>query len=73
MTRTTRDQCHIFSYEELKKLPSGHHVDPKTKIVFSLYAPGRMSDVWGRRFCMESKLERWINSENEKIKHSKLA
>uniref|UniRef100_A0A9I9CRK5 Alkane hydroxylase MAH1-like n=1 Tax=Cucumis melo TaxID=3656 RepID=A0A9I9CRK5_CUCME len=94
----TRDQCHIFSYEELKKLvyfhgalcetlrlypvvpfqhkvpskpdilPSGHRVDPNTKILFSLYALGRMSDVWGED-CMEFKPERWINSKNGKIKH----
>ncbi|XP_011658477.1 alkane hydroxylase MAH1 [Cucumis sativus] len=49
-------------------LPSGHHIKPKTKIVFSLYALGRMSEVWGKD-CLEFKPERWINSENGKIKH----
>ncbi|CAK9320308.1 unnamed protein product [Citrullus colocynthis] len=48
-------------------LPSGHHINPNTKIVFSLYALGRMSDVWGKD-CMEFKPERWI-SEKGKIKH----
>ncbi|CAK9320311.1 unnamed protein product [Citrullus colocynthis] len=48
-------------------LPSGHHINPKTKIVFSLYALGRMSDVWGKD-CMEFKPERWI-SEKGSIKH----
>ncbi|CAK9320306.1 unnamed protein product [Citrullus colocynthis] len=48
-------------------LPSGHHINPKTKILFSLYALGRMSDVWGKD-CMEFKPERWI-SENGRIKH----
>ena len=49
-------------------LPSGHHIKPKTKILFSLYALGRMSEVWGKD-CLEFKPERWINSENGKIKH----
>ncbi|KAG6746402.1 hypothetical protein POTOM_050942 [Populus tomentosa] len=40
-------------------LPSGHRVNPKTKIVFSLYAMGRMSSVWGDD-CFEFKPERWI-------------
>lgn len=40
-------------------LPSGHRVNPKAKIVFSLYAMGRMSSVWGDD-CFEFKPERWI-------------
>ncbi|XP_023544417.1 alkane hydroxylase MAH1-like [Cucurbita pepo subsp. pepo] len=48
-------------------LPSGHHVNPKTKIIFSLYALGRMSDVWGKD-CMEFKPERWV-SEKGRIMH----
>ncbi|KGN48435.1 alkane hydroxylase MAH1 [Cucumis sativus] len=48
-------------------LPSGHHIKPKTKIVFSLYALGRMSEVWGKD-CLEFKPERWI-SEKGSIKH----
>ncbi|XP_004142037.3 alkane hydroxylase MAH1 [Cucumis sativus] len=48
-------------------LPSGHHIKPKTKILLSIYALGRMSDVWGKD-CLEFKPERWI-SENGKIKH----
>ncbi|KAJ4715547.1 Cytochrome P450 [Melia azedarach] len=47
-------------------LPSGHRVDPKTKIIFSLYALGRMKSVWGDD-CLEFKPERWI-SENGGIK-----
>ncbi|XP_038882621.1 alkane hydroxylase MAH1-like isoform X2 [Benincasa hispida] len=48
-------------------LPTGHHINPKTKILISLYALGRMSDVWGKD-SMEFKPERWI-SENGRIKH----
>ncbi|XP_022950284.1 alkane hydroxylase MAH1-like [Cucurbita moschata] len=48
-------------------LPSGHRINPKTKILFSLYALGRMSDVWGKD-CNEFKPERWI-SETGRIKH----
>ncbi|KAG9129274.1 hypothetical protein Leryth_015659 [Lithospermum erythrorhizon] len=48
-------------------LPTGHKVDPKTKIVFSLYAMGRNSSIWGND-CFEFKPERWI-SESGRIKH----
>ncbi|XP_038881433.1 alkane hydroxylase MAH1-like [Benincasa hispida] len=48
-------------------LPTGHHINPYTKVLISLYALGRMSDVWGKD-CMEFKPERWI-SENGRIKH----
>ncbi|KAJ4715545.1 Cytochrome P450 [Melia azedarach] len=47
-------------------LPSGHPAKPKTKILFSLYALGRMKSVWGED-CLEFKPERWI-SENGGIK-----
>ncbi|KAJ4715541.1 Cytochrome P450 [Melia azedarach] len=48
-------------------LPSGHRVAPKTKILFLLYAMGRMKSIWGED-CLEFKPERWI-SENGRMKH----
>ncbi|KAF5751835.1 cytochrome P450 86B1-like [Tripterygium wilfordii] len=48
-------------------LPSGHRVDPKTRILFSLYAMGRMKSIWGDD-CLEFKPERWI-SERGSVKH----
>ncbi|KAI8031950.1 Alkane hydroxylase MAH1 [Camellia lanceoleosa] len=48
-------------------LPSGHCVDPKMKILFSLYAMGRMKFIWGED-CVEFKPERWL-SERGTIKH----
>ncbi|XP_058186064.1 alkane hydroxylase MAH1-like [Rhododendron vialii] len=48
-------------------LPSGHRVDSKMKIMFSLYAMGRMNFIWGDD-CSEFKPERWI-SEGGTIKH----
>lgn len=59
-----------FQHKEPLKpdvLPSGHHVDPKMKILFSLYAMGRMQSVWGED-CHEYKPERWI-SEQGRVKH----
>ncbi|KAK2657254.1 hypothetical protein Ddye_010306 [Dipteronia dyeriana] len=44
---------------KLDVLPSGHRVVPSTKILFSLYALGRMKSVWGED-CLEFKPERWI-------------
>ncbi|CAL5186284.1 unnamed protein product [Lathyrus oleraceus] len=41
-------------------LPSGHHVYPKTMILFSVYAMGRVEDIWGED-CLEFKPERWIS------------
>ncbi|KAH7565917.1 hypothetical protein ACOSP7_022046 [Xanthoceras sorbifolium] len=43
-------------------LPSGHRVVPSTKIMFSLYALGRMKSVWGED-CLEFKPERWISDK----------
>ncbi|XP_020239131.1 alkane hydroxylase MAH1 [Cajanus cajan] len=40
-------------------LPSGHHVNPNTMILFSLYAMGRFEEIWGKD-CLEFKPERWI-------------
>ncbi|CAN4106792.1 unnamed protein product [Withania somnifera] len=48
-------------------LPSGHKVHPKMKIMFPLYAMGRMESIWGKD-CFEFKPERWI-SERGSIKH----
>nr|UXF47987.1 cytochrome P450 CYP96-1a [Daphne genkwa] len=48
-------------------LPSGHRVVPKVKIIFFLYAMGRMKSIWGDD-CLEFKPERWI-SESNRIKH----
>ncbi|KAK2664235.1 hypothetical protein Ddye_002809 [Dipteronia dyeriana] len=47
-------------------LPSGHRVVPSTKILFFLYALGRMKSLWGED-CLEFKPERWI-SERGRIK-----
>ncbi|KAI5670003.1 hypothetical protein M9H77_19856 [Catharanthus roseus] len=48
-------------------LPSGHRVDPSMKVMFSLYAMGRMKSVWGKD-AREFKPERWI-SERGTIKY----
>ncbi|KAK3030472.1 hypothetical protein RJ639_039157 [Escallonia herrerae] len=48
-------------------LPSGHHVHPKMKILFSLYAMGRMESIWGKD-CLEFRPERWI-TERGTVKH----
>ncbi|XP_057971169.1 alkane hydroxylase MAH1-like [Malania oleifera] len=48
-------------------LPSGHRVDPKVKVVFSLYSMGRMDCLWGED-CLEFKPERWM-SERGGVKH----
>ncbi|XP_073057587.1 alkane hydroxylase MAH1-like [Primulina eburnea] len=55
--------------EPLQKdiLPSGHYVHPKMKVLFSLYAMGRMESIWGKD-CLEFKPERWI-TERGTIKH----
>ncbi|KAL3844980.1 hypothetical protein ACJIZ3_002383 [Penstemon smallii] len=48
-------------------LPSGHYVHPKMKIMFSLYAMGRMDFIWGND-AKEFKPERWI-TERGTIKY----
>ncbi|VFQ91426.1 unnamed protein product [Cuscuta campestris] len=52
---------------EVDTLPSGHVVHPKMKIMFSLYAMGRMEAIWGED-ASEFKPERWI-SEKGTVKH----
>jgi cytochrome P450 len=42
-------------------LPSGDHVKPNTKLIYSLYAMGRMEQLWGED-CLEFKPERWISA-----------
>ncbi|CAJ2673972.1 unnamed protein product [Trifolium pratense] len=49
------------------KLPSGDHVKPNTKLIYSLYAMGRTEQIWGED-CLEFKPERWI-SDRGQIKH----
>ena len=47
-------------------LPSGHHVGPNTKLIYSLYAMGRMEHIWGED-CLEFKPERWISDKGQII------
>ncbi|XP_058728318.1 alkane hydroxylase MAH1-like [Vicia villosa] len=47
-------------------LPSGDHVSPNTKLIYSLYAMGRMEEIWGDD-CMEFKPERWISEKGQII------
>ncbi|KAI3816947.1 hypothetical protein L1987_10732 [Smallanthus sonchifolius] len=49
-------------------LPSGHQVNPNTKIILNFYAMGRMKKIWGED-CKEFKPERWISKEGGGIKH----
>nr|GLL38313.1 alkane hydroxylase MAH1-like [Ipomoea trifida] len=48
-------------------LPSGHKVNPNTRIITSFYSLGRMESIWGKDY-MEFKPERWI-SDTGGIKH----
>jgi cytochrome P450 len=47
-------------------LPSGHYVSPNTKLIYSLYAMGRMEQIWGQD-CFEFKPERWISDRGDII------
>ncbi|ESQ46097.1 hypothetical protein EUTSA_v10000679mg [Eutrema salsugineum] len=49
-------------------LPSGHKVDANWKILFSVYALGRMKAVWGED-ASEFKPERWVSERNGGLKH----
>ncbi|KAG7588415.1 Cytochrome P450 [Arabidopsis suecica] len=48
-------------------LPSGHKVEPESKIVICIYALGRMRSVWGED-ASDFKPERWI-SDNGSLRH----
>ncbi|XP_059666684.1 alkane hydroxylase MAH1-like [Cornus florida] len=48
-------------------LPSGHRVDPNSRVLLSFYSIGRMETVWGED-CLEFKPERWISARGG-IKH----
>ncbi|VFQ91757.1 unnamed protein product [Cuscuta campestris] len=48
-------------------LPSGHVVEPNTKIIIPFYSTGRMASVWGSD-CSVFKPERWISPAGG-IKH----
>ncbi|KAK9108566.1 hypothetical protein Syun_024577 [Stephania yunnanensis] len=48
-------------------LPSGHTMPPKSRILISLYAMGRMEEIWGKD-CLQFKPERWI-SRDGRIKY----
>ncbi|KAL8124698.1 alkane hydroxylase MAH1-like [Apium graveolens] len=48
-------------------LPTGHRVHPKQRVMFSLYAMGRMTTLWGKD-CLEFKPERWISKDGT-LKH----
>ncbi|MED6182667.1 hypothetical protein PIB30_030868, partial [Stylosanthes scabra] len=43
-------------------LPSGHHVNPSTTILLSLFSMGRFEETWGKN-CLEFKPERWISDK----------
>lgn len=43
-------------------LPSGHKVDPNTKLVPCLYSMARMESLWGKD-CLDFKPERWISDD----------
>ncbi|XP_058760843.1 alkane hydroxylase MAH1-like [Vicia villosa] len=47
-------------------LPSGDVVSPNTKLIYSLYAMGRMEQIWGED-CLEFKPERWISDRGQII------
>ncbi|XP_062209097.1 LOW QUALITY PROTEIN: noroxomaritidine synthase 1-like [Phragmites australis] len=48
-------------------LPSGHEVRPGDRVLVSLYAMGRMEDLWGRD-CREFRPERWI-AEDGRVRY----
>ncbi|CAJ1946611.1 unnamed protein product [Sphenostylis stenocarpa] len=51
---------------EADMLPSGHGVNPRAMLIFSLYAMGRFEEIWGED-CMEFKPERWISKKGGNV------
>ncbi|RHN78248.1 putative cytochrome P450 [Medicago truncatula] len=47
-------------------LPSGERISPNTRLLYSLYAMGRMEQIWGED-CMEFKPERWVSERGHII------
>ncbi|KAB1209112.1 Cytochrome P450 86A2 [Morella rubra] len=45
-------------------LPSGHSINPNTRLLYSIYSMGRMESIWGKD-CLEFKPERWISEEGQ--------
>lgn len=45
-------------------LPSGHVAQPGMKVMYSIYATGRMEWIWGED-CLDFKPERWITNRGE--------
>ncbi|PNX71487.1 cytochrome p450 86b1-like protein [Trifolium pratense] len=48
-------------------LPSGDRVSQNTKVMYSLYAMGRMEQIWGDD-CMKFKPERWVSETGNIIR-----
>ncbi|PUZ58376.1 hypothetical protein GQ55_5G505000 [Panicum hallii var. hallii] len=48
-------------------LPNGTKVTKGTRVIFSLYAMGRIKGIWGKD-CMEFRPERWI-SKSGRLRH----
>ncbi|GAU41086.1 hypothetical protein TSUD_139890 [Trifolium subterraneum] len=47
-------------------LPSGDRVSQNTMLMYSMYAMGRMEQIWGED-CIEFKPERWISDKGDII------
>ncbi|KAJ4731043.1 Cytochrome P450 86B1 [Rhynchospora pubera] len=59
-----------FEHKAARKpeiLPSGVPVNRRRRIMFSIYAMGRMDGIWGKD-CLEFRPERWL-SESGKLRH----
>ncbi|GAV68558.1 p450 domain-containing protein [Cephalotus follicularis] len=48
--------------KEADTLPTGHRVGPRTRILITFYAMGRMEEIWGKD-CLEFKPGRWITEQ----------
>uniref|UniRef100_A0ACD6AG60 Uncharacterized protein n=1 Tax=Avena sativa TaxID=4498 RepID=A0ACD6AG60_AVESA len=49
-------------------MPSGHEVHDGEIVIISLYAMGRMKDVWGED-CLEFRPERWLSEDGVKLQY----